>query len=89
MDCLIVIFLALTFVERHFGVFNFAPVLGIYQMPEMRREKNFFVFAYWLLYLIDKYRGFFAADLGPNTVEGVELPCRAATLTLTGARGRQ
>ena len=41
MDFLIVIFLARPFVERHFSVFNFAPVLGIYQMPEMRREKNF------------------------------------------------
>lgn len=55
----------------------------------VQAQRKKLVFAYWLLYLIDKDRAFFAADLGPNTVEGGELPRRAATLTLTGARGKQ
>lgn len=50
---------------------------------QAQRKQLFFFFAYWLLYLTDKDRGFFAADLCPNTAEGVESPRRAATLTPT------
>ena len=56
-----------------------------------RKKLFFFFFPYWLLYLTDKDRVFFAADLRPNTAEGVESPRKAATLTpeLVGGAERE
>ena len=40
VDFLVIISPIVIFVERHFSVFDSAPVLAIYQMPEKRREKK-------------------------------------------------